>query len=43
MNLQAQGRFPLERLVRRYAFEDVNQAIDDSDEGNTVKPILMME
>lgn len=42
MNLQAQGRFPLEKLVKRYAFADVNQAIDESDEGTAVKPILMM-
>jgi len=43
MQLQAQGRFPLERLVRRYPFTEVNQAIDDSDSGEAIKPILMME
>lgn len=43
MRLHAQGRFPLERLVRRYPFADVNRAIDDSDAGEAVKPILMME
>lgn len=30
MQLQASGRFPLERLERRYAFSDINHAIDDS-------------
>ncbi len=42
MHLQAQGRFPLEKLVRTYAFADVNKAIDDSDAGTVVKPILTM-
>ena len=43
MRLQAQGRFPLERLVRRYPFAEVNQAIDDSDAGEAIKPVLVME
>ena len=43
MRLQAQGRFPLERLVRRYPFAEVNQAVDDSDSGEAIKPILMMK
>ncbi|WP_375382988.1 NAD(P)-dependent alcohol dehydrogenase [uncultured Sphingomonas sp.] len=42
MHLHAQGRFPLDRLVRRYPFAEVNQAIDDSDAGSAIKPILMM-
>lgn len=42
MRLQSQGRFPLERLIRRYRFEDINQAIDDSDSGAVVKPVLQM-
>lgn len=42
MELQRQGRFPLEKLVRFYDFADINQAIDDSDEGVTVKPIVRM-
>jgi aryl-alcohol dehydrogenase len=42
MELQLQGRFPLQKLVRFYDFNQVNQAIDDSDNGVTVKPILRM-
>jgi aryl-alcohol dehydrogenase len=42
MRLQAQGRFPVEQLVRTYAFEQINDAIDDSDSGAVVKPILHM-
>jgi aryl-alcohol dehydrogenase len=43
MELQLQGRFPLQKLVRFYDFADVNQAIDDSDQGVTIKPVLRME
>lgn len=43
MRLQAQGRFPLEKLVRYYDFADINQAIKDSDSGAVVKPILRMQ
>jgi len=42
MELQRQGRFPVEKLMTAYAFADINQAIDDSDAGTTVKPILKM-
>ncbi len=42
MELQASGRFPLEKLVRRYAFADINAAVADSDSGDVVKPILHM-
>jgi aryl-alcohol dehydrogenase len=42
MELQRQGRFPLEKLVRFYDFAQINQAIDDSDEGVTVKPVVRM-
>jgi aryl-alcohol dehydrogenase len=42
MRLHADGRFPLDRLVRRYPFAEINKAIDDSDAGTTIKPILIM-
>lgn len=34
------GRFPFDRLVKFYAFEDINQAFEDSKNGSTIKPIL---
>jgi aryl-alcohol dehydrogenase len=42
MEVQVQGRFPLERLVKQSEFWQVNHAIDDSDNGSTVKPVLRM-
>ena len=34
------GRFPFERLVKFYGFGEINQAIDDSRHGRTIKPVL---
>lgn len=42
MELQAAGRFPLNRLIKFYDFADINQAIDDSDNGVTIKPVVRM-
>jgi aryl-alcohol dehydrogenase len=42
MTLQRYGRFPLHKLVTFYPFDEVNRAIDDSDNGVTVKPVLRM-
>ena len=36
------GRLPIDRLSRKYPFEDIAQAFHDSEHGDTVKPILMM-
>jgi len=40
VELQRSGRFPFERLVRFYEFEDINQAFADSSKGDVIKPIL---
>lgn len=42
MDLQLQGRFPVEKLMKTYDFADIDKAIDDSDDGRTIKPILKM-
>jgi aryl-alcohol dehydrogenase len=42
IELYEDGRFPFERLVKYYAFDDINQAIADSESGSTIKPILRM-
>jgi aryl-alcohol dehydrogenase len=36
------GRFPFDRLVRFYRFDEINQAMADSESGVTIKPILKM-
>lgn len=40
IDLYKQGRFPFDRLVRFYGFDEINQAVDDSERGVTIKPIL---
>jgi aryl-alcohol dehydrogenase len=35
------GALPLERIERRYAFEDINTAVRDAAAGTTIKPVLV--
>jgi aryl-alcohol dehydrogenase len=37
------GRLPLEKLVRTYPFEEIEQAIHDSETGKVIKPVLLMD
>jgi aryl-alcohol dehydrogenase len=36
------GRFPFERLLRFYAFAQLNQALDDLAAGRVIKPVIRM-
>jgi aryl-alcohol dehydrogenase len=38
--LYRQGRFPLDGLLRHYAFDDINTAINDVLSGVTLKPVI---
>ncbi|MNP51536.1 Aryl-alcohol dehydrogenase [compost metagenome] len=40
IELWRQGRFPFERMVKFYDFEQINQAVADSASGATLKAIL---
>jgi aryl-alcohol dehydrogenase len=42
IELHRQGRFPFERLIRFYEFDEINAAIDDAAKGVTIKPVLRM-
>lgn len=35
------GRLPIERMIVRYAFEDINTAVADTKSGATIKPVLV--
>mgnify|MGYP001951923916 FL=1 len=37
------GRLPLEKIVRRYPFADINQAIADAHDGRCVKAVLILD
>jgi len=36
------GWFPFDRLVKFYAFAQINRAIADSKRGSTIKPVLLI-
>jgi aryl-alcohol dehydrogenase len=40
--LYRQGRFPYDRLIKFYEFDDINTAIDDAAKGLSIKPVLRM-
>ncbi|MGW6929765.1 zinc-binding dehydrogenase [Lentzea sp. NPDC054927] len=42
VDLVAAGRLPIDRLVTHYAFEEIQQAVDDVLAGVTIKPVLRL-
>ena len=42
IKLHEEGRFHFDRLVRFYAFSDINQAMADASRGDVIKPVLRM-
>ncbi len=40
IDLYAQGRFPFDRLIKTYPFAEINAAVEASESGETVKPVL---
>ena len=40
VSLYKQGRFPFDRLIVEYPFDQIGQAFDDSKNGKSIKPIL---
>lgn len=40
IDLYSKGRFPFDRLVKFYNLDQINEAADDAEEGNTLKPVL---
>ena len=43
VELHRQGRFPFDKLVKLYDFEQINQAAEDSEKGGTIKPIIRLQ
>jgi aryl-alcohol dehydrogenase len=43
LDLHAQGRFPVDRLVKNYPFAELNTAVADSLSGATIKPVLTFD
>ncbi len=40
IELYGQGRFPFDRLITFYPFDEINQAVEDMEKGRVIKPIL---
>lgn len=40
--LHAEGRFPFDKMIKSYTFEQINDAVADSDKGVTLKPVLTL-
>nr|BFE74790.1 hypothetical protein GCM10020092_080910 [Actinoplanes digitatis] len=41
IELWGQGRFPMDRIMRNYRHEDINQGFEDSHSGRTIKPVIV--
>jgi aryl-alcohol dehydrogenase len=41
IDMYRSGRFPLDNLITRYPFDQLNQAVADTVAGTTVKPVLL--
>jgi aryl-alcohol dehydrogenase len=42
VELYRQGRFPFDRMITFYNFDQINQAIDDSEQARCIKPVVRM-
>jgi aryl-alcohol dehydrogenase len=42
LELHAEGRLPLEKLIRTYDFDDIDTAVADAANGATIKPVLLL-
>ncbi|MDL2280907.1 NAD(P)-dependent alcohol dehydrogenase [Selenomonadales bacterium OttesenSCG-928-I06] len=40
IDLYKRGMFPIDKLIKEYKFEDINQAVIDSHKGIAIKPII---
>jgi aryl-alcohol dehydrogenase len=42
IELYKQGRFPFDRLITFYPFDEINQAVEDMAKGKVMKPVLRL-
>lgn len=43
IDLHQQGRFPVEKIMKHYRFDDINKAVADTEAGHTIKAVLHMD
>jgi len=42
IELYRQGRFPFDRLITFYPFDDIGRAVEDMEKGQVIKPVLQL-
>jgi aryl-alcohol dehydrogenase len=42
IELYSQGRFPFDRMIKFYPFEEIGRAVEDMEKGRVVKPVLRL-
>jgi aryl-alcohol dehydrogenase len=42
LDLYRQGRFPYDKMIKFYPFEEINQAVEDMEKGLVIKPVLRL-
>ena len=42
VDLYCQGRFPFDKMITFYPFEEINRAVEDMEKGLVVKPVLRL-
>jgi aryl-alcohol dehydrogenase len=40
--LWQQGRFPVDRIITHYDFDEIDRAARDAEEGRVIKPVLKL-
>jgi aryl-alcohol dehydrogenase len=43
VELYRQGRFPFDKMIKKYAFNDINKACEDASSGQSIKPVLLFD
>jgi aryl-alcohol dehydrogenase len=42
IGLYRQGKFPFDRMITYYSFDEINKAVEDMEKGLVVKPVLRL-
>jgi aryl-alcohol dehydrogenase len=42
LDLYTQGRFPFDKLITFYPFDEINKAVEDMEKGRVIKPVLRL-
>ncbi|MGB0143073.1 MAG: NAD(P)-dependent alcohol dehydrogenase, partial [Luminiphilus sp.] len=40
IDLYSQGKFPFDKLIKFYSFDEIDRAAEDSEKGITLKPVI---